>query len=78
MAEPRSRTFAWTISGSYATWTMAITADAPDPAGRPPHLPESVFANLTRYFADTVNLYESTRDADEALRRYSYDLTGEA
>jgi len=78
MAEPRSRTFAWVISGSYATWTMAITAAPPDPDAhsQPPRIPEAAFANLTRYFADTVNLYEATRDADEALADHVFDFYG--
>lgn len=80
MAEPRSRTFAWRISGTYATWTMAITAGPPDPGAhsRLPRFPEAEFANLTRYFADTVNLYEATRDADEALPGSVFDYLGEA
>lgn len=71
MTEPH--TYSWVISGTYATWTMAITAAPPDPdiEDLPAQLPDTVFTNLTRYFADTVNLYEATREADEA--RYSYD-----
>lgn len=73
MAEPPAHTFTWAISGSYATWTLAITAAPPgEPGAGPlPCFPEAAFANLTRYFADAVNLYEVARDYDEA-RAFNY------
>ncbi len=61
----------WRLGGTYANWTMTVTADAPD------HLDEADlttfpvrrFDNLGRHFHDAVNLYESLRYQDDHAGR---------
>lgn len=66
MNDPSPPQFQWTIKGTYATWNLIIIAEPPDrPApSELTEFPEAAFTNLTRYFADTINLYEATRDHD--------------
>ncbi len=56
----------WTVSGSYADWTMTITAVTPEHLD---HLdlkqfPDRAFRRLADQFADAVSLYECRRDQE--------------
>lgn len=61
----------WHFSGTYANWTMTVTASAPDHLDEPDltEFPLRRFDNLGRHFQDAVNLYESLRYQDDRAAR---------
>jgi len=75
MDSTSSHALTWTINGTYATWTMNIRVTPPDEpvSGALPAFPRAQFSNLTRYFADSVNLYEATRHGDHQVRVHGVD-----